>query len=390
MEVRRSCVATYTLGRTTVLRATGAPDGTRRRSLRGPTCRMAGKRAGTVSRHARSPSTPCTVRTWHRRLGAPRAVDRTPAHRSHRARRRRPRTARTTRTRRTAARPIAPVVPAHPRRLVVPQCGACDRFESSVCRIAHRGGCAGVDRKTRSTAFDLGMAAGADGLELDVHLVGGRHCRCAPRRDARSDDQRHRVRSPVAPRRSWPRSMRDAGLWPVAGGRRSAAGDAFGRDGTRIPMLRDVLRALSRRFAIIVEMKVDSTADGRRWPTTSGAAGATERVCAAGCGLLGAERRRGRALPRGGDERVGQTEVEGAGYVYSRPGPRCAADGTQAGRLRAGYRRDSPSAPACVACGVAVDSSGTHTSSAFRLKRAELCVRCGERSVTMRRSARNG
>ena len=50
-------------------------------------------------------------------------------------------------------------------------------FDSSQPQVfAHRGGCA-LGPENTVAAFDRGLAAGADGLELDVHLSRTAWCR---------------------------------------------------------------------------------------------------------------------------------------------------------------------------------------------------------------------
>ena len=57
--------------------------------------------------------------------------------------------------------------------------------------FAHRGGC-DLGPENTLLAFDLGLAAGADGLELDVHLSHDGVAVVHHDDDARSDDERDR------------------------------------------------------------------------------------------------------------------------------------------------------------------------------------------------------
>jgi glycerophosphoryl diester phosphodiesterase len=128
--------------------------------------------------------------------------------------------------------------------------------------FAHRGGCALGPENTFVT-FDRGLAAGADGLELDVHLSADgilivHHDETLDRTTSGS--------GPVAARTAAELARIDAG-------------DAAG-----VPALRDVLR----RYAdvpLIVEMKVNSVAMGEALAREVHRAGAADRVCAAGSGV---------------------------------------------------------------------------------------------------------
>ena len=141
--------------------------------------------------------------------------------------------------------------------------------------FAHRGGCA-LGPENTIAAFDLGRAAGADGLELDVHLSSdGVIVVC-------HDDLLDRTTNANGPIQA----CTAADLARVDAGHRFAdAAGAFpfrGR-GIGIPTLRDVL-ARYRDMLIIIEMKEDSAAMGRAVAAEVRAADAVERVCAAGYG----------------------------------------------------------------------------------------------------------
>ena len=152
--------------------------------------------------------------------------------------------------------------------------------------FAHRGGCA-LGPENTIAAFDLGIAAGADGLEFDVHLSADG----VP--VVHHDDMLERTTSgtgPVAACTADELARVDAGCRFVGDG-----SFPFRGHGICVPTLADVLK----RFAdipIIVEMKVDSRAMGEAVARVVRAAGAAERVCAAGYGAYSAAAARG-ALP---------------------------------------------------------------------------------------------
>ena len=140
--------------------------------------------------------------------------------------------------------------------------------------FAHRGGCA-LGPENTLAAFDLGIAAGADGLELDVHLsadgvVVVHHDPTLDRTTAAS--------GPLAARTAAELARIDAGC------RFASAGSFPFRDqGVGIPAFRDVLRRYPD-VRIIVEMKIDSREMGEAVAREVRLAGAVERVCAAGYG----------------------------------------------------------------------------------------------------------
>lgn len=141
--------------------------------------------------------------------------------------------------------------------------------------FAHRGGCA-LGPENTIAAFDLGRAAGADGLELDVHLSSdGISVVC-------HDDLLDRTTDSTGPIQA--RTAAD--LARVDAGHRYADGAGqfpFRGLGIGIPILRDVLFRY-RDMVIIVEMKEDSAEIGRAVAAEVRAADAVERVCAAGYG----------------------------------------------------------------------------------------------------------
>jgi glycerophosphoryl diester phosphodiesterase len=141
--------------------------------------------------------------------------------------------------------------------------------------FAHRGGCA-LGPENTIAAFDLGVAAGADGLECDVHLsADGVPVVC-------HDDRLERTTSgagPLSGLTAAELAQVDAGCkFTDSHGRRPFAGQGVG-----IPSLRDVLDRY-RDHRIIVELKVDTVAMGRAVADAVAAAGAADRVCAAGYG----------------------------------------------------------------------------------------------------------
>lgn len=139
--------------------------------------------------------------------------------------------------------------------------------------FAHRGGCA-IGPENTLAAFDLGLAAGADGLECDVHLsADGVPVVCHDATLDRTTD----ATGPVAARTA-------AALAGVDAGWAFAAGDGrhpFRGLGIGVPTLRQVLERY-RDSQIIVEMKTDDPELGRRVAADVRATGAADRVCAAG------------------------------------------------------------------------------------------------------------
>jgi len=161
-------------------------------------------------------------------------------------------------------------------------------FERGRRRVfAHRGGGALAPENTLA-AFELGLRAGADGLELDVHLSadGVPVVVHDPTLERTTN-----AAGPVAARTAAELAQVDAG-WCFAGAR----GDfPFRGQGLGIPSLREVLQR-HRGVPIIVEMKLDSEEMGRRVLDDIRAAGAEGTVCAAGYGSTSAATVR-RALP---------------------------------------------------------------------------------------------
>jgi len=140
--------------------------------------------------------------------------------------------------------------------------------------FAHRGGCA-LGPENTLAAFDLGMAAGADGLELDVHLsadgvVVVHHDETLDRTTSAS--------GPLARCTAAELAATDAGYRFEQGGRFEFRGQGVG-----VPTLREVFQRYPD-IPIIIEMKVDSAQMGETLAAEVRRAAAVERVCAAGFG----------------------------------------------------------------------------------------------------------
>lgn len=124
-------------------------------------------------------------------------------------------------------------------------------------------------------AFDRGMSAGADGLEMDVRLsadgvVVVHHDPTLDRTTSASGNVALRTAAELA--------RVDAGYWF-----RNGEGFPFRDQGIGIPTLGEVLRRYPGA-RIIVEMKVDSVEMGEALAREVRRAGAADRVCAAGYG----------------------------------------------------------------------------------------------------------
>jgi glycerophosphoryl diester phosphodiesterase len=130
--------------------------------------------------------------------------------------------------------------------------------------FAHRGGCA-LGPENTITAFDRGLAAGADGLELDVHL---------------SSD------GVVVVHHDETLDRTTSGAGPLAARTAAELGELDAGDGGGVPLLRDVLRRYPTT-PIIIELKVDSAAMGRAVAETVADARAVDRVCVGGFGARG-------------------------------------------------------------------------------------------------------
>jgi glycerophosphoryl diester phosphodiesterase len=140
--------------------------------------------------------------------------------------------------------------------------------------FAHRGGCA-LGPENTIAAFDLGVAAGADGLELDVHLsadgvVVVHHDKTLDRTTGDS--------GPVARLTAAQLAAVDAGCRFETAGTFPFRGQHIG-----VPTLRQVLHRY-RDLPVIIEMKVDSAEMGAAVAAEVRQADAAGRVCAAGFG----------------------------------------------------------------------------------------------------------
>ncbi len=143
--------------------------------------------------------------------------------------------------------------------------------------FAHRGGRA-LGPENTIAAFERGLATGADGLELDVHLSSdGVVVVCHdPTLDRTTD-----ATGAVNRRTAAELSRVDAGCrWVDAGGHYP-----FRRCGVGIPTLRDVLSRF-KDVPVIIEMKVDHPEMGKAVAADVRSASAVDRVCAASDGSL--------------------------------------------------------------------------------------------------------
>ena len=180
--------------------------------------------------------------------------------------------------------------------------------------FAHRGGCALAPENTIA-AFDRGLAAGADGLELDVRLsADGIVVVCHDETLDRTTDES----GPVSSRTAAELSSVDAGYRFTD----TAGRHPFRGQGVSVPTLRAVLERYPDT-AMIVEMKPDTEEMGRALVAEVQRAGAVDRVCAAGYGSRSLATAR-EALPEMASS-AGRMEVRlalyrsWAGWPVSRP-----------------------------------------------------------------------
>ena len=141
--------------------------------------------------------------------------------------------------------------------------------------FAHRGGRA-LGPENTMPAFERGLAAGADGLELDVHLSSdGVVVVCHDATLDRTTDASGRIDRRTAAELS----RVDAGYrWTDSQGNHP-----FRSCGIGVPRLCDVLRHF-RDVPIIIEMKVDHPEMGQALAAEILAASAVDRVCVASDG----------------------------------------------------------------------------------------------------------
>ncbi len=135
--------------------------------------------------------------------------------------------------------------------------------------FAHRGG-GGVRPENTLAAFDHGMACGADGLELDVHL--SRDGVPVVHHDA-TLDRTTSLKGPVAARTADELASADAGYWFKHG-----TDFPFRGQGLAVPRLAEVLRRY-RDARVIIEMKADREALARAVVDEVRRSGAVDRVC---------------------------------------------------------------------------------------------------------------
>lgn len=153
--------------------------------------------------------------------------------------------------------------------------------------FAHRGGCA-LGPENTLAAFDRGIAAGADGLELDVRLSADG---IVVVHHDETLDRTTNGAGPVATRTAAELAAVDAGYRFRREGRFEFRGLHVG-----IPTLREVLRRYPD-IPIIIEMKVNSAEMGDAVAAEVGRADAVDRVCAAGFGARAVRAARA-ALPQ--------------------------------------------------------------------------------------------
>ena len=160
-------------------------------------------------------------------------------------------------------------------------------FDSSRPQVfAHRGGC-DLGPENTIAAFDLGMAAQADGLELDVHLSADG---VVVVHHDKTLDRTTDATGPVAAKNADELARVDAGYRFARGGAFPFRGQGIG-----VPTLADVLRRY-RGVPTIIEIKVYTTAMGDAVAQEIRRANALDYVCVAGFGRLSARAARA-ALP---------------------------------------------------------------------------------------------
>jgi len=141
--------------------------------------------------------------------------------------------------------------------------------------FAHRGG-SGLAPENTLAAFDNGIAQGADGLELDVHL--SRDGRVVVHHDS-TLDRTTNLRGAVADHTADELARADAGFHFDRNGSFPYRGQGVG-----VPLLAEVL-ARHNAVPIVVELKVDSAELAAAVVDVVRRADAIERVCLGSFGL---------------------------------------------------------------------------------------------------------
>jgi glycerophosphoryl diester phosphodiesterase len=203
-------------------------------------------------------------------------------------------------------------------------------FDSSRPQVfAHRGGC-DLGPENTIAAFDLGMATGADGLELDVHLsadgvVVVHHDRTLERTTNAS--------GPIAARTADELARVDAGYRFERGGTFPFRGKGIG-----VPTLAEVLRRY-QGVPTVIEIKVYTAAMGEAVAQEIRGANALDYACIAGFGVASA--RAARATLPGLPSSACKAEVRLALYrswlrwpvrhapYHTYQVPECAEEGTR-------------------------------------------------------------
>jgi glycerophosphoryl diester phosphodiesterase len=138
--------------------------------------------------------------------------------------------------------------------------------------FAHRGGAA-LRPENTIASFDNGLALGADGLELDVHL--SRDDQVIVHHDA-TLDRTTNARGPLSARTADELAALDAGHW-FRGTTDGGPEFPFRGQGLGVPRFRDVLQRYPG-IPLIVELKVNQPALAERAVDEVRAAGAVDRV----------------------------------------------------------------------------------------------------------------
>jgi len=146
--------------------------------------------------------------------------------------------------------------------------------------LAHRGGSALAPENT-TAAFDNGLACGADGLELDVHL--SRDGVVVVHHD-HTLDRTTNLTGPVADRTAEELARADAGYEFRALSDSTGAAFPFRGQGVGVPTLAAVLKRYPHA-PIVIELKVNRPDFARAVVDVVTQAGAIDRVCLGSFGL---------------------------------------------------------------------------------------------------------